>query len=53
MKICLYEIVIGEKNDANLQSHIVQMSENRLFNIHEASMGESDQVRLNRTLGRE
>lgn len=52
MKICLYEIVIGEKMNSNLQNHIVDMSENRLFNIHEETMGETDQVRLNRTLGR-
>ncbi|SRR5579862_23765 len=52
MKICHYDIVIGETMMDNLQQHIILMEENRFFNIHEESMGTTDAERLKKTLGR-
>lgn len=52
MKLCLYTIKIGERENTNLQDNIVDMVENRFFNIHESEMTKSDEERLFETLGR-
>jgi hypothetical protein len=52
LKICVYEIIIGERVENNLQHHIVKMTENKLFNIHEETMSVPDRERLRLTLGR-
>jgi len=52
MKLCLYKIHIGDKTEVNMQDHIIEMTENRLFNIYEEDMGTPDQERLKKTLRR-
>ena len=48
----VYHLLIGETIKPNLQDHIIEMTENRFFNIHEESMESSDQERLLKALGR-
>lgn len=52
MKLNLYKLHIGEKMKDNIQDHIIEMAENRFFNIYEEDMGTPDQERLRKTLGR-
>jgi hypothetical protein len=52
MKLCQYTINIGERVNDNLQDHIIDMVENRFFNIHELEMMKPDKERLFETLGR-
>lgn len=52
MKLCHYKIIIGERISSNLQDHIVEIAENRFFNIYEDELTVPDKERLMQTLGR-
>jgi hypothetical protein len=52
MKICLYDLIMVDGLKDKLQDHIIKMTENRFFNIHEESMGKPDLQRLKEALGR-